>query len=166
VIGLQWYAIGIFLPGLVTLVLFPHQVQAADQAAEGMSRSHALLNQGFVLMAASSVVLLIITALVSPLLATLYGEEFIGLAWVVWGFIVAALAAGPMNMVGNAMFASGRHWHWAAITAMWLPLLILLSFQAVEGGVKWVPLAFAAANIAALCLGRAAISRWKEPHTG
>jgi O-antigen/teichoic acid export membrane protein len=145
-IGLQWYAIGLFVPGMLMIVLFPLQVRAAGPNANSVSETRRLLVQGGIPMLIASAAMLLVALPLSPLLVRFYGPSFEGESWIIWGFIAAAGAAAPATLLGNNLVAAGRQLEWTAYTAVWLAVLVASSFVAVRAGARFTPAAFIIAS--------------------
>lgn len=152
-IGLQWYALALFIPGMVSRVVLPRLVRS--RAGKVDSDSGLLVHRASLasLVAASSVSLLGLIA--SPWILKLYGAEYSVDTWLLGAFLLAAIPSAPVNVVGNAIVAADGQRAWLLLTMVWFAVLMLSSSMLANRG------AFggaAALFISSLILGVLAVS--------
>lgn len=115
-IGMQWYAIGAFAAANVTRVLLPRQVALAAQNGGNASGQRVLLLQGIIIGTAGAGVLVALSLLAQPFLGILYGSAAGAIENTIPLFLLAALTAVPVNMVGNVAVAHHREGVWLVAT--------------------------------------------------
>jgi O-antigen/teichoic acid export membrane protein len=162
-IGLQWYALGMFLPGMVTTVLFPLQVQAAQATSRSSQAPNRLLFYGVGLAAIVCLVILGIAVPLSPFIARAYGPGFAGESWMIWGFVAAAGFGAPAGALGAHLISIDRQGTWTACTAVWLAVLVASAAILTKYEVSLSALAFGIANLSLILAGLISISRAGRP---
>jgi len=124
-IGLQWYALALFIPGMISRVLLPRLVRARYQI-ESSNRA-GLLKSGITLTLFTSVVISSVGIFLSPWLLGLYGSTYQMNKWGIASFLLAAIPAAPANTIGNAIVASDGQRIWFCLSALWLLILALVA---------------------------------------
>lgn len=140
-IGLQWFAMGLVLPGVFARVLLPRLVKIASVGsaaadARRMVRAAVWSTTG----AATAMALAGLVA--GPWVIQLYGARYSSGTWVIAAFMGAAIITAPANSLGSAILARNGQWVWLMLTALWLAVLIaagilLRPLGAVGGGVTY-----------------------------
>ena len=103
-VGLQWFSFILLVPSITTRVFFPHIVRAsAQENANG--RSLVLTNAGANLLVAAGIGTVALVC--GDVLLGLYGNEQVADKHVFQLFVLAAIAAAPVNGLGNAIIAKG-----------------------------------------------------------
>ena len=116
-IGLQWYAIALFLPGMVSRVILPRVVRLASNKTVEKKK---IVQQGAWLAGAAALTMAVLISLFSPMLLDLYGYGGYETGWFITGYLLAAAIGAPSNTVGNAIVADGGQKQWLVLTAVWL----------------------------------------------
>lgn len=125
-IGLQWYGLGLFVPGIITRVLFATQVRLSkDTSIVGTSSRLKVINHGVLGTTVSSLVFAAAGTMFSSNLINLYGESYGNENAVISTYLLAAIPISAANHVGNALVANERQWTWLALT---LGCIILQGF--------------------------------------
>ncbi|MEM7430213.1 MAG: hypothetical protein AAF441_29485 [Pseudomonadota bacterium] len=116
-VGLQWFALTLLIPSIVTRVFFPRIVRAASsENCEG--RPLVLANAGANLLIAAGIGAVILLA--GDVLLLLYGNAEITQSSAFHWFVLAAIVASPVNGLGNAIIARdpGPR-HWLSLKVVW-----------------------------------------------
>lgn len=119
-IGLQWYAIALFLPGMVSRVILPRIVRLANNNTVEKKK---IVQQGAWLAGAAAFSMAALISMFSPVLMQLYGYDSYETGWFITGYLLAAVIGAPLNTIGNAIVADGGQKQWLALTAIWLTAL-------------------------------------------
>lgn len=122
VIGLQWYALALFLPGMISRVLLPRMVRT--QLKESESGSPKIVRIGSILSIAITAATAIVGALLAPSLVGIYGPDYQAQPSVLTLFLIAAIPAAPANTIGNAIVASNGQKTWLILTITWFAVLL------------------------------------------
>lgn len=149
-IGLQWYALALFLPGMVSRVLLPRLVRSRLRASAADSR--ALVRQGAMTALLAVALISSVGFLLSPWLLRLYGFDYQVDKWLLGAFLLAAIPSAPVNTVGNAIVAAQGQREWFFMTAFWFLLIVLIANAVAEQG-AWggaIALGFSSLGLAAL----------------
>jgi O-antigen/teichoic acid export membrane protein len=140
-IGLQWYALALMLPGMVSRVILPRLVRSRlESGAEISLRVRTVTRNGVGASLIAALVVCLAAALLSPWLWSLYGINDNRGAWLIVVFLCAAIPAAPANTIGNAIVANDGQWTWFGISGAWFVCLMwaakeLLPFGAIGGAV-------------------------------
>lgn len=133
-IGLQWYALALFLPGMVSRVLLPRLVRS--QLQDSADDSRALVRQGAIAALIAVIGISIAGFSLSPWLLELYGNDYRVDKWMLGTFLLAAIPSAPANTVGNAILAANGQRTWFFITICWFLLILITSTTFSAHGAK------------------------------
>lgn len=130
-IGLQWLALGVLLPGMVSRVLLPRIVRtdAAD--------AKRLIRAGAAMALAPAVVMAIGGLLLAPRLIQLYGNQYSGFAFVIPAFLGIAALTSPINTVGNAIVARNGQVVWMLFSVISFIALLSVLIVAPSSTIFW-----------------------------
>lgn len=136
-IGLQWYALTLFVPGVISRVLLPKFVHSREKTFE----HRALLKKGVGITTGVSLLVVAVGACFSGLVASMYGGEYKISALVIVFFLAAAIPAAPLATIGNAIVVSNKQLAWLCITVVWflvlvIAMLIFSDYGALGGAVS------------------------------
>ena len=158
VVGIQWYAIGMFLAASLTRALMPRQVEAARRGEDSRLVRPAML---WAMGVAALLAMLAWSA--RPWIDLAYGSALTGLGDILWLFIAASISVAPANMLSNQLIAEGREvqWLWAAIG--WAVMLAIGLLLALPYGLAAVVISLIAANLAMVALARLFLRKSRAP---
>jgi O-antigen/teichoic acid export membrane protein len=124
-IGLQWYALGLLVPGMVAQVLLPRVVRmSANQHRE----TGSIVRFSGMLAVGASIVVTLLAVVGWPFLNHLYGVEYqIGSAFIA-AYMVAAIFNAPANTFGNALVAHNCQWQWFLLIVIWFVTVIIAAW--------------------------------------
>lgn len=131
-IGLQWYALALFVPGMVSRVLLPRLVRSRLQ--DGTDGSRALVRKGATAALFSVALISIGGFFFSPWLLELYGSDYRVDKWLLGAFLLAAIPSAPVNTVGNAILAAQGQRTWFVLTLLWFLLVVVTARALGEHG--------------------------------
>jgi hypothetical protein len=150
-IGMQWFALALFIPGMLSRVLLPRFVKLRGGGGEHMKR---LVRTGAGVAAGAALVMAICGAALSNVLIGFYGIQYRDQQWFLAAFFGVAVISAPSNALGNAIVAQDGQWIWLALTLAWLCTL-LLTAMAVQPLGAWS--ALLAQSCAAMVLAGGAL---------
>jgi len=128
-IGLQWYAFALFIPGVISRVLFATQVRIAQSQKKGSrNERNKLLASGIKANLISSLLFFSIGAPFSPILIRLYSEEYSSGYLVIVAFLAAGVSFSITNVIGDVLIAENRQIQKMYATVAWLVLLVTLAY--------------------------------------
>lgn len=119
-IGLQWFALAMFLPGLMSRAFFPMIIGLNKTGGGSRDATRDVARLALLCALAISGA----GALLSPQILRLYGHEYIGESGVVIAFLAAAVFASSVNIFGNYMISKDRNMAWLLITVGWAVALV------------------------------------------
>lgn len=151
IIGLQWFALVQFLPGLVGRALFPDFVKASYDGRR-------LLRQGLGVSVLSALMVAVGVAIFAPWIAAAYDPSAVAGGWILVAFAVAALPQSIANLVGGVLVARRLQHVWALLSLASYVILIVSAYVLGEGGAFGMAAALAASG-AALAAGSVIIAR-------
>lgn len=134
-IGLQWLALGVLLPGMVSRVVLPRIVRANDASAKGLVR------MGTAMALAPALLMAIGGILLASWLIRLYGSDYAAFAFVIPIFLGVAVLNSPINTVGNAIVAKDGQASWLIFSAASFAILVISMIAAPSASVIWACLA-------------------------
>lgn len=129
-IGLQWFALGMFLPGSVSRVSVPRLVRSIDRPSiDDPVKKHLLL--GLKLSLATSGLLVVFGVLFGRQIMALYGRMYEDEILLLSVFLVIAMLAATSQMLGNLIVFSNHQWTWLKINLVFLLAMIGVAVMAM-----------------------------------
>lgn len=125
IIGLQWFSIVQFVPGMIARALFPEMVKWGLGVGGGEKE---LALSVFISVAIAAAIFSAVWA-ASPVLARAYDAQAVANGAVLVAYSAAALPQCVANLFGNLLIASRQSRAWARLTIEWFVFLL------VAGGV-------------------------------
>ena len=118
-IGLQWFALGSLLPGMVSRVVLPRLVRNRGQDSRHLVHMAVLLALvPACAMAAGAFVL-------SPWLIKIYGNLYQDFLLIIPVFLVISIFNAPIKTIGNGIVAHDGQFQWLIITVAALLIMII-----------------------------------------
>ncbi|WP_052263353.1 oligosaccharide flippase family protein [Geobacter pickeringii] len=130
----QWFAMVMFLPGLLGQVILP--MLAESSGAGNGRRSLRIIQLTFLANAIVVVPLVLLASLVSPWLMSLYGADF-GSEWPV--LVLSLVTAGILAVqtpLSQAFNAEGRVWTAFFLNLGWAAAFIVLNVLMIKWGAR------------------------------
>lgn len=118
IIGLQWFSLVQFLPGLVTRAVFPDMVRSVGGIDSRMK-------EALVLAPVLALTVVLGVAGLSPILAQFYDDRAVQGGMILIAYGVAALPQSVAGLLGNALIAQGCQSDWAWLTVKWFAVLLV-----------------------------------------
>lgn len=135
-IGLQWFALALFIPGMISRVLLPVFVKSRLRPASDDAKN--LVRRGAMITLGAAVCIALLGSAASPWIAGIYGASYQAEAWALASFLLAAIPSAPANTVGNAIIAGDGQRAWLLISLVAFLVLIvsakLLAWQGALAG--------------------------------
>ena len=135
-IGLQWFALALFVPGMISRVLLPVFVKSRFRPASDDAKN--LVRRGAMITLGAAVCIALLGSAASPWIAGIYGASYQAEAWALASFLLAAIPSAPANTVGNAIIAGDGQRAWLLISLVSFLVLIvsakLLAWQGALAG--------------------------------
>ena len=153
-IGMQWFALALLVPGMISRVTLPRLVRTDLSSEGGAADSRTLVRRGAVMTVLSGVAVAAGGVAAGPWLLWMYGANFDAGRWFIAAFMLAAVLGAPANLIGNAIIARDGQWRWLLLTLVWLAALLAAGRFSVSVG-AWagaVSQGFAAAVVSTLAL--------------
>lgn len=122
-IGLQWFSIVLFIPGVLSQVIMPRLVKEQDNLEEKKKTIRQMLAVNFSITLA----LLILGGVFSPLILEFYGHNYTDYWYIIPIFLLAAVMYCPANILGNSIVVRLGSMVWLKITFIWFLMFLLLS---------------------------------------
>lgn len=104
IIGLQWYALILFIPGVASRVMMPNFMD--DIYARNNTNKNLIDGLKFILFI--SLILTFLISLMSAYLISLYGKQYTSEKWLISIFTLSALAYAPVNLITNYAYAQKK----------------------------------------------------------
>lgn len=133
VIGLQWFSLGLLLPGMFSRVILPRLVRSKSSALSSAS-GKKLVVQGSVMATAAALIMALLGFLLGPWLLLIYGTNYQADRWFIAAFLGAAVLSAPANTMGNAIIANDGQKTWLILTIIWLGVLLISGVIAMPLG--------------------------------
>lgn len=132
-IGLQWFSITMFIPGIVSRVTFPRIVRSF----ENPKSKYDLRNTLIVARALSAGPLLffcLVMLFIAPQITEIYGEKYHLDASLLLAFILAAVFSAMAQVGGNLIIISFRQWTWLKLHSFQFVILFFTSYTLRDFG--------------------------------
>jgi len=128
----QWFSMLLFIPGVLSTVTLP---MFSQRYASGESASlRRVLQMSVRLSLLAAVPPALVIALASPWLMGLYGADFVR-GWPALALVaLAAITSSTLNMLLNALAASGRMGHVLASQLLWALTYLLSAYLLLRAG--------------------------------
>ena len=140
-IGLQWFALGLLLPGIVSRVMLPRLVRSHDQDAK------RLVHHGVALALGPSVMFALAGILLGPQLIKLYGNEYLSYVLLIPSYLLVAVLYAPIDTIGNAILAKDGQRTWLRIHFITFVTLLASLLAVAEKTALWASFAHALAAL-------------------
>lgn len=153
-IGLQWFALGLFIPQLVSQTIIP---RLAGQQIQTTNEDKLYLRRAIKLSFTAALIMCSCGAAASFLIAPIYGEIFDDQWFIIAAFGLAAVPYAIINTIGNALVAKGDQWAWLGTSLVYQIIFLTLSYWWIEAGAASgaVAIAISGSLQSILVLGRA-----------
>jgi O-antigen/teichoic acid export membrane protein len=116
-IGMQWFSLGMVLPGVLAQVTFAPIMRATGASGNATSDA-ARIRHYAVVTSGAALVIGFGCLLAGPYLFSIYGREYVADWWVAPAFVTIAVLAAPINIVGNALVGANKQRTWLALHAV------------------------------------------------
>ena len=133
-IGLQWFALGSLLPGMVSRVVFPRLIRERTQ--DSRRTVHVALLMALSIGAAVAAT----GSLLSSWLIEMYGNLYVDFTLIIPAFLLLALFTAPINTIGNVILANNGQMQWLSITIFSFVILIT-SLTLFDSKTSWTAIA-------------------------
>lgn len=143
-VGMQWFALALLLPGIVSRVTLPRVVRSLTDSED---ERKLLVRKSAVLATAGAGCFAALGVIVGPAITNAYGLEFVESRWVIGGYFIAAIFSAPANTLGNAIIARDGQRIWFVLTATWLAALLGTGMIIKDLGVNSGSIAHAVASL-------------------
>ena len=111
-IGLQWFALGSLLPGMVSRVVLPRLVRERGQD------NRQLVRAGMLMAITPALLFAILGYLLSPWLMSFYGGLYTDYALLIPVFLLISAFNAPINTIGNAIVAKDGQKQWLTLSVV------------------------------------------------
>lgn len=119
-IGLQWFALICFLPGMISRVILPYLVKRRDNLKELGDELNKVLMLSFLI----TIVIAISAILILKYMLPFYGEQYARYYSLIVIFILSSIFYAPVNILGNAIVVKLGERVWFIITLIWFVFLV------------------------------------------
>lgn len=134
-IGMQWLALILFIPGMISRVLLPRFVaHHLRDTRDNDQSTRTIMIQGVGLTLVAALTMAIAGCLASPWLSTLYGVDVLVTPGLLSAFMLAAVPSAMANSLGNAIVVHDGQRQWLGITIVWFIVLIVASVSLTPQG--------------------------------
>lgn len=158
--GYQWFAILLFLPGIINNALFPIIAEhGGKKEIKGVKSSFKMgLKTSFIFLGPLTLAVIFL----SPFIMRLYGRDFEN-DWLILVILAcAAFVAGVQNLIGNTIAVMGRMWLYFKINLLWAGSFLVFAWVlvGVNLGATGLALATLLSYILRMLLGIIFVQRW------
>lgn len=130
-IGLQWFALALVLPGMVSRVLLPRLVRIAGNVRD---EARQLVRRGAALAIGTAAAMTLIAVALGPWLIEIYGSRYTTVRGIIAAYMSVAILSAPANTLGNSIVANDGQAEWLWVTTAWMLVLIVTAHVAVFAG--------------------------------
>ena len=145
IIGLQWFAIVQFVPGMISRAIFPEMVRWGLNGGQGAGQKE--LGLSLLLSVGVAVAVFLVILIGSPIFAKAYDAGSVGNGIVLVAYSAAALPQCLANLFGNLLVASKNGAVWAGLTVEWFVFLLVAGGLLHRLGAIGVAIALAIAGL-------------------
>lgn len=130
-IGLQWFALALVLPGMVSRVVLPRLVRAAGVARE---EARQLVRHGAALAIGTATVMTLTAVMLGPWIIEIYGPQYSAGRRFIAAYMGVGILSASANTLGNVIIANDGQIVWLLGTAAWMFVLIITAHAAAIAG--------------------------------
>lgn len=130
-IGLQWFALTLLLPGMLSRVIFPRLVRGGNASSQV---TRTLVRRGAWIAMVIAAVMTVAGILLGPALLWIYGSQYNAGRWYIGAFMAAAILSAPANVIGNAIVVNEGQKRWLALTSAWFVTLLIAGLAFSSAG--------------------------------
>ncbi|WP_180032133.1 oligosaccharide flippase family protein [Acinetobacter sp. YH12245] len=123
-IGLQWFALALFLPGMISRVVLPRLIRSNSNNTD----SRRFLKISCIIALFFSLSILLFVYLFLETIINFYGEQYKEYKNIIILFLLIAVLYAPTNTLGNAIVAKLGSFSWFIITLIWFIILLMVFF--------------------------------------
>lgn len=123
-IGLQWFSLGMFIPGIISRLILPRLVKQYN--IDNQSKKEVKITLLATLLI--SFMIFILGSLLSPQIMKWYGKEYTEFYEVIIIFFLISVIYSPINVLGNLIIIKSSAKMWLFITLIWFVFLILCTY--------------------------------------
>lgn len=116
-IGLQWFSLALFIPGLISRVVLPRLIRQK-------SGNKKMLVYSSITAFAFSVSFFLSGFLAKEMLIGFYGDKYSSFSYVIGYFLAISIFYAPINTLSNAVLAKLGSKYWFYITLIWFLVLM------------------------------------------
>lgn len=125
-IGLQWFALALFLPGMVSKVVLPRLIRGESKNNKEILRISCLISIVF------SILIFLIVFIFKDYIINFYGFKYKQYEDILILFLLVAILYAPANTLGNAIVAKLGSLPWLIITIVWFVMLMIVFYLNFE----------------------------------
>lgn len=125
-IGLQWFALALFLPGMVSRVVLPRLIRGESKDNKEILRISCLISIVF------SILIFLIVFIFKSYIVDFYGFKYKNYEDILVLFLLVAILYAPANTLGNAIVAKLGSLPWLIITIIWFIILMVVFYLIFE----------------------------------
>lgn len=125
-IGLQWFALALFLPGMVSRVVLPRLIRGESKDNKEILRISCLISMAF------SILIFLIVFIFKSYIINFYGFKYKQYENILILFLLIAILYAPANTLGNAIVAKLGSIPWLIITIVWFLILMIVFYLIFE----------------------------------
>lgn len=125
-IGLQWFALALFLPGMVSRVVLPRLIRGESKDNKEILRISCLISIVF------SILIFLIVFIFKSYIIEFYGFKYKNYEDILVLFLLVAILYAPANTLGNAIVAKLGSLPWLIITIIWFIILMVVFYLIFE----------------------------------
>lgn len=127
-IGMQWFALGMLIPGMVSRVTLPRVLKALSETSDSVDEgAKSTVKLGASLAVASAVAVSVFGLAISPMAIGFYGPVYAHDRWLIAIYMLAAVPSASANVIGNAIIARDEQILWLKLTAAFFGLAITIA---------------------------------------
>ncbi|XWY19655.1 oligosaccharide flippase family protein [Bisgaard Taxon 45] len=119
-IGLQWFSLAMFIPGIVSRLILPRLVK--QYKVDNQSKKEVRLT--LLVTLSVSLLFLIIGTILSPHIMNWYGKEYTDFHEVIILFFIISVIYTPINVLGNIIIIKVNTRSWLFITSIWFVFIL------------------------------------------
>lgn len=128
-IGLQWFSLALFLPGMISRVILPMVIRNQENNAD-----KEILKMASIVALIFSILISLFLFLFIDLIIGFYGGKYYEYKNFILFFVIVSLFYAPANTLGNAIVAKVGSSAWFYITVIWMIFLLSIFFIGIRIG--------------------------------
>lgn len=126
-LGLQWFSLGLVLPGIVSRVLIPRLVACVDAKA-GHDSIRQDVKASLYITNFCTVGACLVAGVLGDMVLQVYGEKYKAHGLLLFLYLIPSVLAANCAIFGNIIIVANHQWRWLGLSSAWFAVLCIAAY--------------------------------------